>query len=93
MNILTLLIRNHTNYCLFHFKMSMKYSDGELNIRRAKKDDMTAIAEMIQVRRERITLYLFMFKNHSKIKVLCNFQELADFEKMPDGPKLSVTGL
>lgn len=45
--------------------MSTKYSDGELNIRRAKKDDMTAIAEMIQVRRERITLYLFMFKNHS----------------------------
>lgn len=52
--------------------MSMKYSDGELNIRRAKKDDMTAIAEMIQVRRERITLYLFMFKNHSKIKIICH---------------------
>ncbi|XP_045453551.1 thialysine N-epsilon-acetyltransferase-like [Melitaea cinxia] len=47
--------------------MSTKYSDGELNIRRAKKDDMTAVAEMIQ--------------------------ELADFEKMPNGPKLSVTDL
>ncbi|XP_039765437.1 thialysine N-epsilon-acetyltransferase-like [Pararge aegeria] len=44
--------------------MCSKYSDAEVTIRRAKKDDMVAVADMVQ--------------------------ELADFEKMPDGPKISA---
>ncbi|CAH0723038.1 unnamed protein product, partial [Brenthis ino] len=47
--------------------MGNKYNDSEVIIRRAKKEDMVAVAEMIQ--------------------------ELADFEKMPTGPQLSVKDL
>ncbi|XP_050355691.1 thialysine N-epsilon-acetyltransferase [Nymphalis io] len=47
--------------------MSTKYAQTELKIRRAEKDDMIAVAEMIQ--------------------------ELADFEKMSDGPKICVKDL
>lgn len=47
--------------------MAEKYREDELHIREAKKEDMTAVAEMIQ--------------------------ELADFEKMSDGPKMSVSDL
>ncbi|XP_026484753.2 thialysine N-epsilon-acetyltransferase-like [Vanessa tameamea] len=47
--------------------MSKKYTDTELKIRRAEKNDMFAVAEMIQ--------------------------ELADFEKMSDGPKICVKDL
>ncbi|CAD0252087.1 unnamed protein product [Spodoptera exigua] len=47
--------------------MAEKYRDDELKIRAAKREDMSAVAEMIQ--------------------------ELADFEKMPEGPKMSVADL
>ncbi|XP_045760271.1 thialysine N-epsilon-acetyltransferase [Maniola jurtina] len=47
--------------------MSNKYSDTEIIIRRAVKDDMLAVTEMIQ--------------------------ELADFEKMSEGPKITVKDL
>ncbi|XP_037964397.2 thialysine N-epsilon-acetyltransferase isoform X1 [Plutella xylostella] len=46
---------------------SEKYTDDEICVRPAKKEDMKAVAEMIQ--------------------------ELADFEKMPDGPKMSLKEL
>ncbi|XP_049887900.1 thialysine N-epsilon-acetyltransferase-like [Pectinophora gossypiella] len=44
-----------------------KFTDNEIQVRPAKKEDMVAVAEMIQ--------------------------ELADFEKMPEGPKLSLQDL
>ncbi|CAH1643106.1 unnamed protein product [Spodoptera littoralis] len=47
--------------------MAEKYKEDELQIREAKREDMTAVAEMIQ--------------------------ELADFENMSEGPKMSVTDL
>ncbi|KAL0895226.1 hypothetical protein ABMA27_011381 [Loxostege sticticalis] len=46
---------------------NLKYNDKDIQIRAAKKEDMKAVAEMIQ--------------------------ELADFEKMPSGPKMSVQEL
>ncbi|CAG9782645.1 unnamed protein product [Diatraea saccharalis] len=46
---------------------STYYDDNEILIRSANKEDMKAVAEMIQ--------------------------ELADFEKMPQGPKMSVRDL
>ncbi|KAG6443967.1 hypothetical protein O3G_MSEX003063 [Manduca sexta] len=47
--------------------MTEKYKDNDVIIREARKEDMKAVANMIQ--------------------------ELADFEKMPDGPKLSIKDL
>ncbi|XP_021192288.1 thialysine N-epsilon-acetyltransferase [Helicoverpa armigera] len=47
--------------------MAPKYKDDEIRIRPARKEDMQAVAEMIQ--------------------------ELADFEKMPKGPKMTVAEL
>ncbi|KAJ0181508.1 hypothetical protein K1T71_003593 [Dendrolimus kikuchii] len=47
--------------------MAEKYANSELVVRQATKEDMSAVADMIQ--------------------------ELADSEKMPGGPKMSVQGL
>ena len=70
--------------------MGSKYSDREVTVRRAKKEDMSAVAEMIQVS------YWPAFLKVNIILCIFNiifFQELADFEKMPDGPQLSLKGI
>ncbi|XP_023942414.2 thialysine N-epsilon-acetyltransferase [Bicyclus anynana] len=47
--------------------MSKKYCDSAVTVRRANRDDMLAVAGMVQ--------------------------ELADFEKMPEGPKITAKDL
>lgn len=60
----------------------MSEIDNNFCIQTAKKIDATAIHEMIQV-----------FKKKKKLNLYKKLKELADFEKMPNGPEIGVEQL
>lgn len=70
--------------------MAAKYEDGEVKVRRSTRDDMKAVAEMIQVRSVMVLVIHVWVKD--AIFFYEHSQELADLEEMSDGPKLSVQG-
>lgn len=73
----------------------------EFNVREARRDDMDDVLEMIQVK-----IYYYRsagffplrlaspkcMVHNSRYSFIWFKQELAIFEKMPDGPKLTVEG-